>query len=54
LGSALGPTVVGLIVAHASIVWVFATFAAVAAFGAVVCWRFAIETRGGILEKLSP
>jgi len=54
LGSALGPTIVGLIVAHASIVWVFVTFAAVAAFGAVVCWRFAIETRGGILEKLSP
>lgn len=54
LGSALGPVVVGLIVADSGVAWVFCFFGLVALIGAVVCWRFMIETRGRILEEVSP
>jgi Sugar phosphate permease len=54
LGSALGPVIVGTIVAGNGISWVFTFFATVAFVAAVVCWRFMIETRGRVLEEVSP
>ena len=54
LGSALGPAIVGFIVASYSISWVFLIFACVAAMGSLVCRFFAVETRGQVLEVMSP
>lgn len=54
LGSALGPVIVGNIIASGGISWVFAFFAVVAFVAAIVCWRFMIETKGRVLEELSP
>jgi putative MFS transporter len=53
-GSSLGPILVGTIVADLGIRYVFAAFAAVALLGGLVTLRFAIETRGRVLEELSP
>ena len=52
--SAIGPVLVGLVLAHGSIRWVFGMFAVVAAIGGVVNLFFGIETKGQILETLSP
>jgi MFS transporter, putative metabolite:H+ symporter len=54
LGSSISPLIVGFIVTGYSIGWVFIIFAAIAAFGALVCQFFAIETTGKVLETLSP
>ena len=54
LGSSISPLIVGLIVSDYSISWVFLFFAAIAACGVTVCWFFAIETKGQVLETLSP
>jgi len=54
LGSALGPVVVGNIIAYGGISWVFSFFTVIAFVGATVCWRYAIETKGRVLEELSP
>jgi putative MFS transporter len=53
-GSSIGPILVGSIVADLGIQYVFATFAAVALVGGLVTLLFAIETKGGVLEELSP
>lgn len=53
-GSALGPILVGYIVGDFGIRYVFAAFAAVALAGGLVTLRFAIETKGRVLEELSP
>jgi putative MFS transporter len=53
-GSAVGPILVGTVVADLGIRYVFAAFAAVALFGGLVTLMFAIETRGRVLEELSP
>ena len=53
-GSAVGPVMVGLIVGGLGIRYVFAAFAAVALVGGIVTLLFAIETKGRILEELSP
>jgi putative MFS transporter len=53
-GSSLGPILVGTIVADLGIRYVFAAFAAVALVGGFVTLLFAIETRGRVLEELSP
>jgi MFS transporter, putative metabolite:H+ symporter len=53
-GSSIGPILVGSIVAGAGIQYVFATFAAVAAVGGLITLLFAIETKGKVLEELSP
>ena len=45
---------VGSIVAGSGIQYVFAAFAAVALVGGVVTLLFAIETKGRVLEELSP
>lgn len=52
--SAVGPLLVGLVLAYGTIGWVFAMFAAVALIGGVVNLLFGIETKGQVLEKLSP
>jgi putative MFS transporter len=53
-GSSIGPILVGWIVADFGIQYVFAAFAAVALAGGLVTLRFAIETKGRVLEELSP
>lgn len=53
-GSALGPVLVGLIVSDLGIRYVFSAFAAVAFVGGLVTLFFAIETKGRVLEELSP
>jgi putative MFS transporter len=53
-GSSIGPILVGTVVADLGIRYVFAAFAAVALAGGIVTLLFAIETRGRVLEELSP
>jgi len=53
-GSAIGPVMVGIIVGDLGIRYVFAAFAAVALVGGLVTLLFAIETKGRVLEELSP
>lgn len=53
-GSTLGTLLVGLIVAGPGVEYVFFLFAAVALAGGVITMLFGIETRGAILEELSP
>lgn len=54
LGSSAGPIVVGTIMASSGISTMFAAFAVVLLVGAVVTMLFAIETKGRVLEELSP
>lgn len=53
-GSSVGPLLVGLIVADFGIRYVFSAFAIVALIGGLVTLFFAIETKGKVLEELSP
>jgi putative MFS transporter len=53
-GSSLGPILVGFIVNDFGIRYVFSAFAAVALVGGIVTLLLAIETRGRVLEELSP
>lgn len=53
-GSSLGPVLVGFIVAGVGIQYVFLTFAAVAVVGAITIGKLGIETKGQVLEELSP
>jgi putative MFS transporter len=54
LGSSSGPILVGWIIAGFGIQYVFGVFACVVLVGAAVTSLFAIETKGRILEELSP
>lgn len=51
-GSSIGPAMVALLMADFGIRCVFAAFAAAA--GGVITLPFAVETRGQVLEELSP
>lgn len=53
-GSSIGPLLVAWIVGDFGIRYVFAAFAAVALVGGLVTVLFAIETKGRVLEELSP
>jgi MFS transporter, putative metabolite:H+ symporter len=53
-GSSIGPVLVGATVDSLGISYVFAAFAAVALAGGLVALLFAVETRGRVLEELSP
>ncbi len=53
-GSSIGPILVGWIVGDLGIRYVFTAFAAVALMGGLVTLLFAIETKGKVLEELSP
>ena len=54
LGSSTGPILVGVLMGSAGVQYVFATFAVVSLVGAVITSLFAIETKGRVLEELSP
>ncbi|MFD1626276.1 MFS transporter [Azospirillum griseum] len=54
LGSSTGPILVGLLMGSVGVQYVFAAFAAVLLIGALVTTLFAIETKGRVLEELSP
>ena len=54
LGSSAGPLITGWVMAYAGIQYVFAVFAAVLVIGAIVTLLFATETKGRVLEELSP
>lgn len=54
LGSSSGPILVGWVIAGFGIQYVFAVFAGVLLIGSLVTALFAIETKGRILEELSP
>ena len=53
LASMIGPTAVGFMIAS-GLQSVFLMFAAVAAFAALITAAFAIETKGRVLEEVSP
>lgn len=53
-GSSVGPLLVGLVMADFGIRYVFTAFAVVALAGAVITLLCAIETKGQVLEELSP
>jgi len=53
-GSSIGPLLVGWIVADLGIQYVFAAFSAVSLVGGLVTLLFAVETKGRVLEELSP
>lgn len=53
-GSAVGPILVGVIVSDFGIRYVFVAFALIALIGGVVTLRYSIETKGKVLEELSP
>lgn len=52
--SSAGPLIVGFIVADLGIRYVFAVFAAIALVGGIITILFAVETKGRVLEELSP
>jgi putative MFS transporter len=54
IASIVGPYVVGFILPMAGIGPVFAVFGFVSIIGGLICLMFAIETRGRLLEELSP
>jgi MFS transporter, putative metabolite:H+ symporter len=54
LGSSSGPILVGCIIAGFGIQYVFGMLACVVLVGALVTALFAIETKGRVLEELSP
>lgn len=54
LGSSAGPIVVGFIMSTMGIQYVFATFSVILIVGALITMLFAIETKGKVLEELSP
>jgi MFS transporter, putative metabolite:H+ symporter len=54
IASSLGPLLVGWVVGSYSINYVFVVFGIVLAIGGIICLLFAIETKGRVLEELSP
>ncbi len=54
LGSSTGPIIVGTLMSSLGIQYVFASFAAILIVGAIVTMLFAVETKGRVLEELSP
>jgi MFS transporter, putative metabolite:H+ symporter len=54
IASSIGPLLVGWVVGNYSINYVFLVFGIVLAFGGIICLLFAIETKGRVLEELSP
>ncbi len=54
LGSATGPLIVGVAVSGAGVQYVFGVFAVVLILTGIITSLFAIETKGRILEELSP
>lgn len=53
-GSSIGPLLVGFVMDDFGIRYVFAAFGAVALVGGIVTALLAVETKGHVLEELSP
>jgi putative MFS transporter len=54
VASMIGPLLVGFVLPSAGLGAVFAMFGVAAIVGGVICFLFAIETRGKVLETLTP
>ena len=54
LATAIAPTLVGLILSRSDLPHVFAMFGSVALLGGIVTAIFAVETKGRVLEEVSP
>jgi MFS transporter, putative metabolite:H+ symporter len=54
IASAIGPLLVGWVVERYSINYVFVVFGIVLAIGGIICLLFAPETKGRVLEEMSP
>jgi len=54
IASSIGPLLVGWVVGSYSINYVFVVFGIVLTIGGAICLLFAIETKGRLLEELSP
>jgi MFS transporter, putative metabolite:H+ symporter len=54
IASSIGPLLVGWVVGSYSINYVFVAFGIVLAVGGIICLLFAPETKGRVLEELSP
>jgi putative MFS transporter len=54
LASILGPSIVGVMLVKTSLAAVFLMFGLITAFAAIVLAIFAIDTRGRVLEEVSP
>jgi putative MFS transporter len=54
MGSIVGPPIIGLVLQTAGLGADFLMLAAAALIGAATMWFFAVETRGQLLEELSP
>jgi MFS transporter, putative metabolite:H+ symporter len=54
IASSIGPLLVGWVVGSYSINYVFVVFGIVLAVGGIICLLFAPETKGRVLEELSP
>lgn len=54
IASSIGPLLVGWVVGSYSINYVFVVFGIVLVVGGIICLLFAIETKGRVLEELSP
>jgi putative MFS transporter len=54
IAAIIGPSIVGILLGAANLVAVFEFFGITALIGAVAVFLFAIETRGRVLEEVSP
>ena len=54
VASMIGPIIVGTVLAHYTLSWAFLMFAIVAVAGGLVTGLFGIETKGKVLEEISP
>lgn len=54
VASMTGPIVVGTVIAHYSLAWAFLLFGLVALTGGIITGLFGIETKGKVLEEISP
>lgn len=54
VATAVAPILVGMILSRSSVPYVFAMFGSVALLGGIITAVFAVETRGRVLEEVSP
>jgi putative MFS transporter len=54
MASIIGPNIVGVMIADGGLKTVFLAFGLVAGFASLIVGVFAIETKGRVLEEISP
>jgi len=54
IASIIGPFVVGMIIANYTLSWAFLMFGVVALAGGIIFGLFSIETKGKVMEEISP